>query len=314
MYYNIKNKNKKNKGMKGEFIMPKSIIDVKTKKAIKNKKVVSKKYLDATEKDEEGNLKNYTCTRCNKVKKKLDFYKASNVDNELGIIDICKDCLKKKSLNEFGKFDGKLLLSILKDVNKPFINKLFEDINKLTIDEDKKISEYFRYLNMPYYKHKKWDDSDNVRDCYNGDKLVIRYSEEWQGDYNERELEYLNKIYNELQRDYSIKTGNHEDYAKKIAKQSLEVNTLYEALRNCPSEEKKAYSDLYKSAISLFDTLCKSAQFTASTRSGNDVSLGCFGRVFDKVEKKQWIPTYVPFEKDTYDLLIEQFSNIKNSL
>jgi hypothetical protein len=36
--------------------------------------------------------------------------------------------------------------------------------------------------------------------------------------------------------------------------------------------------------------------------------------LFNKVEKKQWIPKYKPVKKDTYDILLSQFKNIEKSL
>ena len=60
--------------------------------------------------------------------------------------------------------------------------------------------------------------------------------------------------------------------------------------------------------------LSKSAQFAESQRSANDVSLGCFGRVFDAVEKHNWVPTHIPDDEDMYDKLLKQFSNIEKSL
>ena len=70
----------------------------------------------------------------------------------------------------------------------------------------------------------------------------------------------------------------------------------------------------YKDLQETFDKLSKSAQFSESQRGINDVSLGCFGVIFDKVEKKQWVPTHIPLEKDDYDILLEAFSTIKKSV
>lgn len=64
----------------------------------------------------------------------------------------------------------------------------------------------------------------------------------------------------------------------------------------------------------IFDSLSKSAQFAESERGLNDVSLGCFGVVFDKVEKRMYIPEHQPDNPDLYDKLLEQFANINRSL
>ena len=43
--------------------------------------------------------------------------------------------------------------------------------------------------------------------------------------------------------------------------------------------------------------LSKSAQFAESQRGANDVALGCFGRVFDAVEKHNWVPEHIPTDE-----------------
>ena len=70
----------------------------------------------------------------------------------------------------------------------------------------------------------------------------------------------------------------------------------------------------YKNLVSMFDNLSKSAQFAESQRGANDVGLGSFGQIFDAVEKHNWVPTYVPEDKDMYDKLLDQFANIEKSL
>ena len=70
----------------------------------------------------------------------------------------------------------------------------------------------------------------------------------------------------------------------------------------------------YEKATKLFDMLSKSAQFAESQRGANDVSLGCFGRVFDAVEIHNWVPELTPTDEDMYDKLLKQFSNIERSL
>ena len=39
-----------------------------------------------------------------------------------------------------------------------------------------------------------------------------------------------------------------------------------------------------------------------------------FGKIFDAVEKHNWVPEYIPTDEDMYDKLLNQFSNIERSL
>ncbi len=136
------------------------------------------------------------------------------------------------------------------------------------------------------------------------------WSDDWHGYYTHRDLVYLDNYYKGLQEDYKIDTINYRDYAKKIAKASLVMDKAYQDVLDGKDKADEAYSK----ATRNFDSLSKSAQFTANQRTANDVTLGCFGRVFDLVEKHNWIPEHVPTNEDMYDKLLKQFSNIERSI
>ena len=126
-----------------------------------------------------------------------------------------------------------------------------------------------------------------------------------------KEIKYLNDYMEGLKRDFDISTVNHMDYAKEIAKMSLLKSKAYGVMLKDPSDDN---IKSYKGLVSMFDNLSKSAQFAESQRSANDVGLGSFGQIFDAVEKNNWVPTYVPDDKDMYDKLLDQFANIEKSL
>ena len=139
---------------------------------------------------------------------------------------------------------------------------------------------------------------------------VPRWDDDWQGVYSKSDLKYLNEYYNGLNNDFKIVTTNHKDYARKIAQASLSQSKAYQ--RMLKNEEGADVA--YEKATKLFDMLSKSAQFAESQRGANDVALGCFGRVFDAVEKHNWVPEYIPTDEDMYDKLLKQFANIERSL
>ena len=70
----------------------------------------------------------------------------------------------------------------------------------------------------------------------------------------------------------------------------------------------------YKNAREAFDTLSKSAKFSESTRSVNDVGATSFSKVASMVEAHNWIPEYHPLEKDVIDEMIDYLSTITKSL
>lgn len=148
---------------------------------------------------------------------------------------------------------------------------------------------------------------------YDGDEVKVEekiYSKDWKGYFTQEDIDDLNQYYTDLNTDFKIVTRNHKDYARKIAKASLAMDKAFEDFQNGVTGADKRYKDL-KDA---FDSLSKSAQFAENTRSQNDVALGCFGKVFDKVENHNWVYEWDSMEKDEYDILLDQFGNIQKSL
>lgn len=136
------------------------------------------------------------------------------------------------------------------------------------------------------------------------------YSDEWMGEYTQQDLDRLNKYYESLNTDYKIVTVNHRDYARKIAKASLMMDKAYEdMLKGVPGAEK-----MYTNAKDIFDSLSKSAKFSEDKRSINDVGISSFSKIVSMVENHNWIPEYVPKNKDMYDELLDELRVINRSL
>ena len=139
---------------------------------------------------------------------------------------------------------------------------------------------------------------------------IPAYDADWAGTYTPNEVKTLNHYYANLLRDYKIATENHKDYAKKIAKASLYMDQCLEQVK----QGDKGASTQLKQAQEIFDKLCQSAKFAESTRSVNDVGLGCFGRIAEEVEKGTYIYKHTPLEKDTVDEILAAFSVIEKSI
>lgn len=141
-------------------------------------------------------------------------------------------------------------------------------------------------------------------------KEPLIYDDKWMGKYTQKDIDYLNKYYSGLERDYKIITENHRDYARKIAKASLQMDKAFDDMINgIAGADAK-----YKNAREAFDTLSKSAKFSESTRSVNDVGISSFSKVAAMVEAHNWIPEHKPLEKDTIDEMIDYLCTITKSL
>ena len=141
-----------------------------------------------------------------------------------------------------------------------------------------------------------------------GEELI--YDEKWMGNYTQKDIDYLNKYYSGLERDYKIITENHRDYARKIAKASLQMDKAFDEMIN----GVEGADARYKNAREAFDTLSKSAKFSESTRSVNDVGISSFSKVAAMVEAHNWIPEHKPLKKDVIDEMIDYLSTITKSL
>ncbi len=145
---------------------------------------------------------------------------------------------------------------------------------------------------------------------YTNDAEELIYDDRWMGKYTQKDIDYLNSYYSGLERDYKIITENHRDYARKIAKASLQMDKAFDDMINgIEGADAK-----YKNAREAFDTLSKSAKFSESTRSVNDVGISSFSKVAAMVEAHNWIPEHKPLKKDTIDEMIDYLSTITKSL
>lgn len=189
---------------------------------------------------------------------------------------------------------------------------LFKDHNKTVTERERLLKEKNDLLGkVEKLGEGKRIISDNSVDSSDDDDLDEEkkvYDPFWVGSYTENELETLNNYYSDLQTDYKIVTVNHKDYAKKIAKASLAMDRAFQDMLETGNDS------LYKSARDTFDKLSQSAKFAENQRGLNDVSLGSYGVMADRVENNTWIPEYEPEDKDMYDKLLAQFANITKSL
>lgn len=185
--------------------------------------------------------------------------------------------------------------------------------NNRSLEERRKIIAKYR----PLFESKNIDEpNENNYLAYQSIQVPVLepeeliYDEKWMGKYTKKDIDYLNKYYAGLERDYKIITENHRDYARKIAKASLQMDKAFDDMINgIEGADAK-----YKNAREAFDTLSKSAKFSESTRSVNDVGISSFSKVAAMVEAHNWIPEHKPLQKDVIDEMIEYLSTITKSL
>lgn len=109
-------------------------------------------------------------------------------------------------------------------------------------------------------------------------KLI--YSREWNGLYTQREIDYLDDYYAELEEGFVLDNQNIRDYARKAAKASLDADIKYSKMRHGQASVAE-----WEKAQAIFDNLSKSANFAACKRKPGDMAgLGSLGAIVAKIE------------------------------
>lgn len=284
------------------------------------------------------------CTACGNDKNLGEYYASSSpMFASTKRVPICKDCIKSGSVSG-DKIDLDKFHNILRQMDKPFLLSVYQSAcDEAQVSLNKGIGRtdilgiYFKNIqSLPQNKNLTYADSESYNKQYppnqyasakvsNGATSIsnttiyktsespsseLIYSTKWMGNYTQTDIDYLEDYYIGLNEDYKIVTKNHKDYAKKIAKASLQMDKCFEDMMAGVS----GADTRYKNAKEAFDTLCKSAKFSESTRSINDVGLSSFSIICDRVEAHNWIPEHIPVEKDDIDKLLDYLSTITKSL
>ena len=107
-----------------------------------------------------------------------------------------------------------------------------------------------------------------------------KYNIKWRGRFTPSEIEELERIYNQLEEDFVLDNENIRDYARKVAKASLDADMAGDKYRMGQISLKE-----YRDALDAFDSLSKAANFAACRRKPGDSSgLGNLGEIILRVE------------------------------
>lgn len=269
-------------------------------------------------------------------------------------VPICIDCVKDGVINsENGTINKTKMKTMLQRLDKPLYwddldsayNQYKKEHDYMTDDEIARhgkdiIGLYFKNTMLRQNRNKSFASSEadhfihtnsnisksekekivktysidsnnkNIRTKDESSCEPLVYSDKWMGNYSESDIKKLDHYYESLENDYNIVTENHRDYARKIAKASLQMDKTFDDMMNGVDGADKRYEN----ATKAFDMLSKSAKFSESTRSVNDVGASSFSKVAAMVESHNWIPEHKPLKKDTIDELIDYLSTITKSV
>lgn len=246
------------------------------------------------------------CANCDKDKKPSEFYKSYG-GTASGLLCYCKDCVQTMGLDVDGNIDLDKFKSMLMKVDRPYIHQIFIDNMNRCDNTKSAIGFYFKDLGLTQNRLLKYKDSmfensnenisiNNVNEIVTSDMI-----KKWGNGYTVDQIRKLENFSKDMQNSYDVKTASHKDYLHKISKVSLKMD---EALDNDNIGEFQKLSTVY-------DTLMKSAKFTAVQRSAVD-DMGGFATLsefIDKLERDGFIEPYGV--KEDFDIVEATIADMK---
>lgn len=242
--------------------------------------------------------KNLTCASCGIPKSEKEYYVSYNPIHSTNRIPYCKSCLKNMVVDSRGDIDINKVKSTLKLIDRPFLSDIWE-----TSLEDKMDSFgcYVKNIQMVQYRKLTWDDSKDFNEFKNNNnnnnlfmenndivvdsKLINFWGQNWQPD----EYIRLEKFYRSMVDINKPETPQDEDYIKKIARLSIQID---KAIESGDSKTAKSLGDLYSKYMA--DAKLRTSDTSDADKSGG---IRRFCDIFAEVEKDDFIPPWEYYRK-----------------
>lgn len=135
-------------------------------------------------------------------------------------------------------------------------------------------------------------------------KEELVYNHTWRGSFTASQIQALEEIYEQYEEDFVLDNVSMRDYARKVAKASLNADIAEDRMRR----GEISASD-YKEAQRIFDDLSKSSNFAACKRKPGEASgMGSLGDIILKLEVNGDLNfNGFTFPEDDVDKIIKDF-------
>lgn len=254
---------------------------------------------------------------CKKERSHTLFFKTTSPLFPDGMINICRDCVRKEVDIE----DVNSVIKFLRQIDKPYVEKYWKTAysNK---EKAHPLGAYMRMVNgLNNGMEKTFDDTKSMPT--NSDALlapkevnsdtiqnikgeVIEFSDEllekWGAGYSKSEYLKMEKFYQDMRVTHEIHTPVHVNKLMELAYLTIEQERLRRE-RDIPNYTKLA---------AAIDKMESSAGFSPKDRQSIDDATGIrsFSQVFEQVEKKGFRkPPPLTYEEDIYDKSIVSLAN-----
>ena len=140
---------------------------------------------------------------------------------------------------------------------------------------------FYRFVdNQVAYPGKPNSISKEDQEREEDDAKQAIYSSRWKGYFTPKQIEALEEIYAQYERDFDLSDISLQDYAMKVSKASFHADHVYDQMRR-----GNASISEYKEAQKIFDDLSKSANFAACRRKpGETTGMGSLGEIILRIE------------------------------
>lgn len=285
------------------------------------------------------------CLMCNQVKSVMDFSSNRGWIAQQNCDLYCKQCAKgivhdKDTLRKYMWENNRLYSEPIWEAaynraKRRLINNVEYNRKSTTAKRKKELEDELTaqdaliVMNLPqYYRYNENADENGNLDPFDADSLrgmIVetedgkevmandppRYSKVWNGMFTQRELEYLDDYYEKLNDSFNLDDISAQDYARKVAKASLEADTRYDAMRAGKLDSKS-----WREAQDVFDSLSKSSAFTAAQRKdrGQD-TMKSLAEIIAEIEiNHHAVMPQVTFPPDDIDRILSDFRHTTEAI
>lgn len=267
-----------------------------------------------------------TCNKCKRSISMLQFY---NTNSELfsdGKVPFCKSCLKEMMPED----DLDSVKTVLRQIDKPFLIEVWK---KAESSKNNTIGEYFRAINsLHQYRDLTWEDSihydehdnivdreiakakastdtkveeiDEVETEHGTIKVTKEMRSKW-GNYSNRDIIEMEKLFKEMERANDISTPQHKRQLFFYCKLTVLMDKALE------ENDFGGYEKLSRQ----FDTLTKSSGFRPIDKKDTSGGIRTFSQIYEEVEKDGFIEPYpIQARQDIVDRTIQYILNYQLKL
>lgn len=267
------------------------------------------------------------CVRCNRLLPLGDFYPNREWRSQMFRDAWCKDCvvdycddvdtLKEYCYDNNRKWDDAYWDRAIKKAsyvlsgNQEYSDPSISSTRKEMLFNKAAVKQFFTLMNLTNVYCYTENIKNSGAEGYAPPKPVeeeagpsMTYNKKWRGNFTAEQIEALEDIYSQYEEDFVLDNVNIRDYARKVAKASLNADIAEDRMRRGEISASE-----YKEAQKIFDDLSKSSNFAACRRKpGESSGLGSLGEIIQRLELSGALQMEgVTFPEDDIDRIIADF-------